>query len=59
MKKRILFVDDDVRLLAGLQRMLHGMRAEWEMEFVESGAQDLQPNGKTRSTESAGDGKRG
>jgi HD-like signal output (HDOD) protein len=36
MKKRILFVDDEVMILQGLQRMLRSMRAEWEMEFVES-----------------------
>lgn len=37
MKKRILFVDDEPLVLAGLRRMLHGMRKEWEMVFVESG----------------------
>ncbi len=37
MKKRILFVDDEAMVLEGLQRMLRSMRAEWEMEFVESG----------------------
>jgi HD-like signal output (HDOD) protein/CheY-like chemotaxis protein len=36
-KKRILFVDDEPLVLAGLRRMLHGMRKEWDMEFVESG----------------------
>jgi len=36
MKKRILFVDDEAMILEGLQRMLRSMRAEWEMEFVES-----------------------
>jgi HD-like signal output (HDOD) protein/CheY-like chemotaxis protein len=36
MKKRILFVDDEAMILQGLQRMLHSMRSEWEMEFVES-----------------------
>jgi HD-like signal output (HDOD) protein len=36
MKKRILFVDDEAMVLQGLQRMLRSMRAEWEMEFVES-----------------------
>ena len=36
MKKRILFVDDETMILQGLQRMLRSMRAEWEMEFVES-----------------------
>lgn len=37
MKKRILFVDDEVMILQALQRMLRTMRTEWEMEFVESG----------------------
>jgi HD-like signal output (HDOD) protein/CheY-like chemotaxis protein len=36
LKKRILFVDDETMILQGLQRMLRSMRAEWEMEFVES-----------------------
>jgi HD-like signal output (HDOD) protein len=36
MNKRILFVDDEAMILQGLQRMLRSMRAEWEMEFVES-----------------------
>src|SRR5580658_8327784 len=36
MKKRILFVDDEAMILQGLQRMLRSMRADWDMEFVES-----------------------
>jgi HD-like signal output (HDOD) protein/CheY-like chemotaxis protein len=35
-KKRILFVDDEAMILQGLQLMLRPMRADWEMEFVES-----------------------
>lgn len=35
--KRVLFVDDEVRILDGLRRMLRPMRNEWEMAFV-SGA---------------------
>ena len=42
MKKRILFVDDETLVLQGLQRMLRPWREEWEMEFVESGAQALE-----------------
>lgn len=42
MKKRVLFVDDEVLVLQGLQRMLRPMRPEWDMEFVESGAQALE-----------------
>jgi HD-like signal output (HDOD) protein len=36
--KRILFVDDEAMVLQGLQRMLRGMRSEWDMVFAESGA---------------------
>lgn len=42
MTKRILFVDDEAMVLAGLQRSLRGMRNEWEMAFVSSGAEALQ-----------------
>jgi CheY-like chemotaxis protein len=35
--KRILFVDDEPKLLDGLRRMLRIMRNEWEMEFAASG----------------------
>ena len=31
---RLLFVDDESHLLAGLQRMLRPMRAEWVMDFA-------------------------
>jgi YesN/AraC family two-component response regulator len=41
MKKRILFVDDEPLVLTGLQRMLRGMREEWEMEFVACGTDAL------------------
>jgi HD-like signal output (HDOD) protein len=41
MTKRLLFVDDDPNVLNGLRRSLHGMRGEWEMEFVEGGAAAL------------------
>ena len=33
--KRILFVDDEPNILAGLQRMLRPMRDSWEMEFAQ------------------------
>ncbi len=39
--KRILFVDDERRVLDGLKRMLRGLRKEWDMHFVESGAEAL------------------
>jgi len=46
MKKRILFVDDEPKLLEGLQRMLRPMRQEWEMRFAQSGAEALNILGK-------------
>jgi HD-like signal output (HDOD) protein len=42
MPKRLLFVDDEALVLNGLRRALHGMRQEWDMHFVESGAAALQ-----------------
>jgi YesN/AraC family two-component response regulator len=42
MNKRILFVDDEPRVLQGIQRGLRGMRAEWETEFANSGAEALE-----------------
>ena len=46
--KRILFVDDEPEILDGLRVRLRGMRARWEMMFVESSSQaiaqmDLKP----------------
>ena len=38
---RILFVDDEPNVLAGLQRMLYSLRKEWDMKFVSSGAEAL------------------
>jgi HD-like signal output (HDOD) protein len=35
--KRVLFVDDEVRILDGLRRMLRPMRDEWEMAFAPGG----------------------
>jgi len=40
-KKRILFVDDQPNILAGMRRMLHKMKDEWDMEFCESGKDAL------------------
>jgi HD-like signal output (HDOD) protein len=34
---RILFVDDEQRILDGLRRSLRGKRGEWDMSFVTSG----------------------
>lgn len=39
--QRILFVDDEPRLLSGLRRMLHAMRGQWRMEFAGSGVEAL------------------
>lgn len=40
-QKRILFVDDEPKILDGLRRMLHSMRRDWDMVFVESGTAAL------------------
>lgn len=40
--KTLLFVDDEPKVLQGLQRQLRPMRQEWEMNFVESGSQALE-----------------
>ena len=42
MKKQILFVDDEPKILQGLQRMLREMRNEWVMEFAQSGTEALE-----------------
>jgi HD-like signal output (HDOD) protein/ActR/RegA family two-component response regulator len=39
--RHILFVDDEPRLLEGLQRMFRAQRQHWEMSFVTSGADAL------------------
>jgi HD-like signal output (HDOD) protein len=41
MKRRILFVDDESKVLRGLQRMLRAMRDEWDMAFAQSAEQAL------------------
>ncbi|KKK69312.1 hypothetical protein LCGC14_2935290, partial [marine sediment metagenome] len=41
MKRHILFVDDEPKVLQGLQRMLRSLRHDWDMEFVESGPDAL------------------
>jgi HD-like signal output (HDOD) protein len=40
--RKILFVDDEPKVLQGLQRMLRSMRQEWEMSFAENGVQALE-----------------
>ena len=39
--KNLLFVDDEPRVLQGLQRQLHGMRNEWNMSFIEGSTKAL------------------
>jgi hypothetical protein len=34
--RRILIVDDEQRVLAGLRRQLHALRREWELLFLDS-----------------------
>lgn len=41
MKTRILFVDDEPKVLQGLKRMLHSMRSEWDMTFAISAQEAL------------------
>ena len=41
-KKRILFVDDEPNILAGLKRMLRSMRKEFELHFAENGKEALE-----------------
>jgi DNA-binding response OmpR family regulator len=36
MKKKLLFVDDDLNVLASLRRLLNGHRKEWDMTFATS-----------------------
>jgi HD-like signal output (HDOD) protein len=40
--KRVLFVDDEPMILQGIQHSLRGMRAVWEVEFANSGAEALE-----------------
>ena len=41
-KKRILFVDDEPKILAGLKRMLRSMRKEFELYFAENAKEALE-----------------
>jgi HD-like signal output (HDOD) protein len=40
--KRLLFVDDDAMVLAGLRRALHDMSREWDMQFAPGGQAALE-----------------
>jgi len=44
-KKKILFVDDEPRILDGLRRMLRSHRKSWDMVFVDSGPRALEALG--------------
>jgi len=39
---RIIFVDDEPKVLNGIRRFLYPMRREWDMSFACSGAQALE-----------------
>lgn len=39
--KRVLFVDDEPKVLDALRRLLHGTRRQWEMAFVAGGHEAL------------------
>lgn len=41
-KRKILFVDDEPKILQGLQRMLRSNHNNWEMKFVENGQEALE-----------------
>jgi HD-like signal output (HDOD) protein/CheY-like chemotaxis protein len=41
-RRRVLFVDDEQLILQGLQRMLRGMRKEWDMSFATSASEALE-----------------
>ena len=40
-RKTILFVDDEANILAGLRRMLRGLRPTMDLQFADSGEQAL------------------
>ncbi len=40
-RPRVLFVDDEPHLLSGIRRSLRALAQEWEMTFVDSGAQAM------------------
>ena len=42
MNTRIVFVDDELNILQAMGRSFHGMRHEWNMEFLSSGAAALE-----------------
>ena len=40
-RRRILYVDDEPKILDGLRRMLYPMRHQWDMAFAQSGQEAL------------------
>jgi len=40
-KIQVLFVDDEIKILNGLKRLLHPMKKEWNMEFANGGVEAL------------------
>lgn len=42
MKPGIIFVDDEVKILQGMRRMMYTLRDQWEMYFAESGEKALE-----------------
>ena len=40
--RRVLFVDDELKILEGLRRMLHSLRRQWTLDFAAGGAEALQ-----------------
>lgn len=42
MKKSILFVDDEPNILAGIRRMLHPLRGDYDFRFCENGKEALE-----------------
>ncbi|HKI36306.1 MAG TPA: response regulator [Gemmataceae bacterium] len=42
MLRKVLFVDDEPKVLEGLRRMLRPLRGEWELAFAGGGAQALE-----------------
>jgi CheY-like chemotaxis protein len=39
--KRVLFVDDEPKVLDALRRLLYAMRRQWEMAFLAGGQEAL------------------
>ena len=48
MSARILFVDDEPKILQGLGRMLRGMRHEWDLLFANGGPEAFELMGRSR-----------